>query len=146
VEQAYTRAQALCQQLGDSSQLSVVLGGLRVVYVVRGELQRAHELGEHLLCLGQRAADPAVLLEAYYAMGVTCLWRGEVVHAQAYLEQSLTLYTAQHARFQSFAGGIVQLIVALLSSLAWTLWLLGYPAQALRQSQTALTLAQESAQ
>jgi predicted ATPase len=145
VEQAYTRAQALCQQLGDPPQLAGVLAGLRRVSLARGELQRARALGEQLLRLGQCAADPAVLLEGHYALGVTCFWLGEMVHARAHLEQSLTLGTAQPLHFQSFAGGPVQGRVILLGYMAWSLWVLGYPAQALRQSQAALTLARESA-
>jgi predicted ATPase len=108
-------------------------------------LQRARALGEQLLRLGQCAADPAVLLEGHYALGGTCFWLGEMVHARAHLEQSLTLGTAQPLHFQSFAGGPVQGKVILLGYMAWSLWVLGYPAQALRQSQTALTLARESA-
>jgi predicted ATPase len=66
-----------------------------------------------------------------------------VIHARTHLEQSLTLCTAHPARFQSIAGGTVQGRVALRSYTAWTLWVLGYPAQALQQSQAALTLARE---
>jgi DNA-binding winged helix-turn-helix (wHTH) protein/predicted ATPase len=144
VEQAYARAQALCQQLGAPPQLAGVLSGLRMVYLARGELQQAHDLGDHLLRLGQRTADPAILLDAHYALGVTCFLQGEVVQARTHLEQSLTLCTAQPACFQSSVGGIDWGMVALLGYTAWSLWVLGYPAQALQQSQAALTLAQES--
>jgi predicted ATPase len=144
VEEAYTRAQALCQQLGDTPQLCRVLAGLRRVYLMRGELQKAHELGEHHLRLGQCVPDPSVLLEAHYSLGVTGFWRGEVAHARTHLEQSLTLCSAQHVRFHSFAGETDAGIVFLLGYTAWSLWVLGYPAQALQQSQAALTLARES--
>jgi AAA ATPase domain len=142
-QQAYARAWALSQQLGDPSQLGVVLVGLWRVALMRGELQRTHELGEDLLRLGQRAADPAVLLDAHYALGVTDFWRSEVVQARAHLEQSLTLGTAQHTGFQSFAGGTVPWMVSLLGYTAWSLWVLGYPAQGLKQSREAVILAQE---
>jgi len=70
---------------------------------------------------------------------------GEYAAAQTYLEQGLTLIdpTAQRAlalRSNVTTGGTWCLVHAAL-----TLWCLGYPAQALRQSQEALALAQELA-
>src|SRR5262249_54799288 len=46
VEQVYTRARELCQQVGDAPQLSRVLWGLWSVYEARAELRTAQELGE----------------------------------------------------------------------------------------------------
>src|SRR5206468_7149465 len=54
VETAYIRARDLCQQVGETPQLFFVLRGLEAFYLVRGQLQRAHELGEQLLTLAQR--------------------------------------------------------------------------------------------
>jgi predicted ATPase len=44
VERAYARARALCQQVGDTSQVVPVLYGLWAFHFVRAELQTAHEL------------------------------------------------------------------------------------------------------
>jgi len=54
VGQAYTRARELCKQVGDSPQLFPTLAGLFGFYLMRAELQTAHELGERLLSLAQR--------------------------------------------------------------------------------------------
>ena len=54
VEQTFTRARVLCEQLGETPQLAAVLGGLRAVYEVRGELPQARELAEQMLGLAQR--------------------------------------------------------------------------------------------
>src|SRR5262249_61860823 len=53
-ESAYTRAWALCQQLGETPQLFPVLIGLRRLYAVRGELQGADEMAGQRLKLPQR--------------------------------------------------------------------------------------------
>jgi hypothetical protein len=42
---AYTRAQEICQQLGDNLQTFQALWGLRAFYYLRAELQRSLELG-----------------------------------------------------------------------------------------------------
>jgi hypothetical protein len=52
-ERVYTRARALCQQVGDTHQLFPVLWGLRYVYQVRGQSQRAYEVGKELLGVAQ---------------------------------------------------------------------------------------------
>src|SRR5262249_7723931 len=59
VGETYTRALELCRQIGEPPQLFSVLLGLRRFYLVRAELQRAHEFGAQLLRVAQRAPDPA---------------------------------------------------------------------------------------
>ena len=66
---AYARARELCQQVGETPQLFQVLRGLWYFYLLRVELRTARELGEHLLTLAQQVGDPALLLEAHYALG-----------------------------------------------------------------------------
>jgi predicted ATPase len=53
VEDAYTQAYALCQQVGETPQLAQVLLGLWRIYVAQPQLHRAREIGETLLRLQQ---------------------------------------------------------------------------------------------
>lgn len=76
-------------------------------------------------------------------LGRTLLFLGEPVLARMHLEQGIALYDPQQGRSRAFNVGMDP-GVACLSCLAWTLWLLGYPAQALTRVYEALTLAQES--
>ena len=62
VQHAYDRARELCRQVGETPQLFPVLRGLSTFYIVRAELQTAHELAEELLRLAQSAQDPAMLV------------------------------------------------------------------------------------
>ena len=59
VEHAYLRARALCEHLGETSQLFPVLWGLLQVYATRGDLHTARELAEQLLDMAQRTPTPA---------------------------------------------------------------------------------------
>jgi predicted ATPase/class 3 adenylate cyclase len=140
VERAYARAQELCQQLGDIPQLFPVLRGLMMYYLNRGDLQTTNQLGEQLLRLAQ--VDSALLLLAHHQLGMVLLMRGEPASAHAHHMQALAIYTPQEHRVLALRYGI-DLGVASHSFLAWELWQLGYPDQALQHSQTARALAQE---
>ena len=68
VEQALIRAQALCQQLGQTEQLGPVLWGLYSFRFVRAELRSAYKLGEELFRLAQELQPPGSL-----ATGASCV-------------------------------------------------------------------------
>lgn len=144
VEQTYARARALCQQIGDTPQLFPTLRGLWRFYHARGALLTARELGEQLVRLAERAADPTRRLEAHDALGQTLSQMGEYTTARTHLEQGIALTdpVAQQALVlrHGEAPGVRCLVHA-----ARTLWCLGYPVQAVRRSQEALALAQELA-
>ena len=142
VEKVYTRARELCQQGGDPAQCFAVLWGLYAYYLAGAELRAALELGEQCLALAQRTADASLRMEAHRALGNILLCQGEFVPARAHLEQASALYDPQQHRFHAlvYAGDPG---VACRSFIAWTLWFLGYPDQALQSSHQALTLAQD---
>ncbi len=141
VEATYTRALMLCRQLGETSQLFPALLGLRTFYIVRGELQAARKLGEQLLALAQEAQDPALLVQAHRALGMSLFSLGEPDPARAQLEQALALYDPRQHQSPAFFHGLESGLLG-SSYLAWILWHLGYPEQALARSQAALALAQ----
>jgi predicted ATPase len=142
VEHTYTRAQALCQQVGDSRQRFLALGGLWRFYLNRPRLQMARELGEQCFILAQSLQDPACLLEAHLMLGSTLLFLGEPVLALEHLEQGLTLYDRRQSHTRAFSSGTDPGVLC-LSRAAWTLWMLGYPDQALIKGHEALALAEE---
>jgi predicted ATPase len=142
VERAYTRARELCQQVGETPELFPVLWGLWRFYLVRAEYQTARELAEQCLSLAQRVHDPALLLAAHYALGATVYLLGELTPARAHLEQGIALYDRQQHHHLAFSYGM-DLGVYCLSYVAWPLWKLGYPEQALKRNNEAITLAQD---
>jgi class 3 adenylate cyclase/predicted ATPase len=142
VEQAYTRAYALCQQVGETPQLIPILFGLWRFYISRPQLHTARKLGETLLRLAQRAHDPALAVVAHYALGLTWLCLGALPAARQHLEEGLSHYTPDQRRAPVFRTG-QDPGVACRAYAATTLWLLGYPEQALARLYDALALAQE---
>ncbi len=142
VEQAYTRARALCRQLGDTPQLFSALLGLGGFYILRAELQIGRELAEQCLSLAQKMHSPTRLMWTHHLLGETLFYLGEFALAQDHLEQGIALYDPQkHTPLVSRA--VQDPAVLCLSFAAYVQWHLGYPDQALQRSHRALTLAQE---
>ena len=142
VEQTYTRAYELCQQLGETPHLFPVLAGLRRLYSLRNDYQKGREVAERLLALAHRVNHAVFLVEAHFALGNNAYWPGEVVDAHTHFEQGLVLYQALPQR-PATPQSAQDPGVSCLSYAALTAWLLGYPDQALRRSQDAVTLAHE---
>jgi predicted ATPase len=139
VEKAVTRARELCQQLDETPQLLPVLWRLWLFYLNRGELRTALELAEQLMRLAQNTNDPYLLSVAHEALGCTLHWLGELTSARTHLEQAIALYDPQTP--PRITIGTADPRINCLSYLAWTLWYLGYPDQALKRSQEEVALA-----
>src|SRR5262249_48082094 len=142
VEQAYAQAYALCQQMGETPELVPVLLGLWRYYVARLQLHTARELGETLVGLVQRVHDPALAVIAHYALGVTWLRLGALLAARLHLEEGIARYTPDQCRAPVFRMGPDPGVGCYIYA-ALTLWLLGYPEQALARLHEALALAHE---
>jgi predicted ATPase len=143
VAQNYTRARVLCEQLGETPQIFPVLWGLARMHDVRGELKVGRELGEQLFTIAQRGQDPALLLEAHHTLWSTLTNLGELTTARTHMEQGFALYDPQKHKHHAFLYGGHDPGVCCGGHAAEVLGLLGYPDQALRRSQDALSLARE---
>jgi predicted ATPase/DNA-binding winged helix-turn-helix (wHTH) protein len=142
VEKAYIRAWELCRQLEERPKLFRVLSGLAAFYQMRAELQIGREFAEQCLKLAQSIGNSILLGAAYDEVGSALFWLGELTPAREHLEQGITLYDPkQHHPFVS--GARQDFGVTCRCFASFVLWLLGYPDQALKRSQEALTLAQE---
>jgi predicted ATPase/transcriptional regulator with XRE-family HTH domain len=144
VQQVYGRARELCRQVEQTPQLFQVLWGLGYFYILRSQCRMAREVGEQLLSLAQRTQDPILLQQAHNVLAGASLHLGELSAAQAHLQQGLALYDRQQHRALVLRLGM-DLGVFFLAYMVRPLWLLGYPDQAITQSQKALTMAQELA-
>ena len=145
VERLYTRARELGEQVGEPPQLFRVLWGLWHAYGTQGEYQTRRALGEQLLSLAQHLHDLDLLLEAHHALWTTLLAGGELVDAQPHLAQGLRLYDPQRHRTHAALYSGHDPGVCCRMQTAHSLWLLGYPDQAVASIQAALALAQQLA-
>jgi predicted ATPase len=139
---AYHRARELCQQIEETPQLFIVLWGLWQFHIVRAEYKTARELAEQLLHLAQSRQDSDLLIQAYYALGLTSIFLGEFVAARECFEQGVVLYDPQLHSSHTFLYGYDPKVGSLFF-VAWTLCYLGYPEQALSKLRQALALAQD---
>jgi predicted ATPase len=98
-------------------------------------------VGEQCLALAQHVDETALLLEAHCALGIPLFYLGELALSRFHLEQGSALYDLQQSRSHAFRYGLDPGVNCLL--VAWPLWLLGYPDQALERSRKALSLAHE---
>jgi hypothetical protein len=139
---AYARAHALCQRVGDTPQLFSALWGLRYLHQVRGELQRACEVGEELLGVARQLQAPEWFVVAHVGLEIGLFWRGELGLARTHAQHALALYDPHQMRDHAIRYGLDHGVACRLVG-AVTLWLLGYPDQARQWSEAALTHAQE---
>jgi predicted ATPase len=143
VGQAYARAWELCQLLEDNVHLPLVLRGREVFHYVSGELNKAREFAKQLLDLAERQQDPALLVGSYHALGQTLFSLGDLIACRRTVEQGIALFDPAQHRLPNWPGGQSGEQCYLYG--AFVLWVLGYPDQAMRRAEEALTLAEELA-
>jgi predicted ATPase len=130
----------LCREFSNDLQLAPVLWGLWRFYLIRSDLDVAHELAQHFLQLAQNEQNAALLVGANFALGTTCDNRGEFESARKHFEQGLSLYDPQQQKsYLSLYGS--DPAVTLRSFNAWALWSLGHPDLALNTAREAASLA-----
>ena len=142
MEQAYTQAHTLCQQVGETPQLVPVLYGLWLFYIGTLQVYTARELGETLLRLAPDTDDSAHAVIAHDALGWTLLTFGEFPAARMHHEEGIAAYTPDQRRSLVFRMGYDPGVACRVGA-AMTLWFLGYPAQALARVHEARALAKE---
>jgi DNA-binding winged helix-turn-helix (wHTH) protein/predicted ATPase len=143
VERTYARAHELCGQMGESAQLLPALAGLFRFHYVRADVRTARALGEQILRLAQQTQDALVFLVAHSLLGPLFLSLGQFTAAREHLEQGIALYDPHTHRFMASLYGDDPGVTC-QSFAAMNRWLLGYPDQALRHAQKALTIAKDT--
>jgi tetratricopeptide (TPR) repeat protein len=140
---AFTRAQALCQQAGESGPLFDALQGLSTFSLVRGEIRSADEFAERCLVLAERSGSSDMLIKGHLALGSSAHRLAHFASARVHFEESIALYNVA-AQSGRISFHISDPKVAALMWLAPTLWALGYPEQALTCCAEVEATAQKS--
>ncbi len=99
VGEAYARARELCLRLDRPPQLVTVLYGQFLHAFMRAELQKAWELAQEMLQLGEAQNKPPLTLMGRRFLGVTALALGDFAAAAAHLERCLQDFDPADRRF-----------------------------------------------
>jgi class 3 adenylate cyclase/tetratricopeptide (TPR) repeat protein len=130
-EGAWSRAYELCLRDGESLDLLRALAGIRVVHRTRGAVHKSCELARESLEIARRINDPTQLALTQSALGGYTSILGDLPQARQMLEESIEL-------FRSLPDVPYMQVSRLslpdtLDTLGRTLWLLGFPDEALKQ-------------
>src|SRR5262249_7501081 len=102
VEHTYTQARALCQQVGETSQLVRVVYGRWQFHNVRAEFQPMRALSEELPARARHHHDPTYLLGAHFILGATLFCLGEFGLSREHWAQSIARYDSQQHHAYTF--------------------------------------------
>lgn len=141
VEKSFQRAFQLCKQADESATVSTILSGLWEYYVVRAELETAHELAIKLLSIARQIGNDELQREAERALGSTFFWQGNYTDANKHLERGLSTQPRITTPVSGLKSYSQDPQVANLANACCVLWLMGFPGQALKKSQKAIELA-----
>lgn len=138
-----SRLQEVCEGLGDSPEMFGAWWALWVFNVASANFNKGRELGGRLLAIAEARADPVLLIGASTTLGTILHHQGELLAAQHHLERAVALHdpsqiSAYAAVYRSDPG-----LVARAESIR-NLYVLGYPAQAVRRMNETLLLARQS--
>lgn len=92
VHDAYTRAEALCELLGERADLFPAIWGQWMFRTGRSEMPHSRRLGARLIGLGERSGDANLKLQAHHAMWSTSFACGELTEACRHADAGLALY------------------------------------------------------
>ena len=149
VAQVQSRAQALFEQLSATSpnapELFPAILSAWHFHFAQGDYHAAKQWAEQALAWAKASQDPLSLAKANEMLGFVLLLLGKFTPALAYYDDAIaTSFSPRHA-----AAGPVLAYNPKLMSLSYSAFLLcslGYPDQAARRSQQAITLARALAQ
>jgi class 3 adenylate cyclase/predicted ATPase len=136
---AFARARELWEQLGSPSQYLHVPYGESRYHALRGELDVALELGGDLLRLSRERNDRAGIVLGHDCASRDLLAAGKFVSACSHIEQVRALYDPITHRSLVQTGSDSRVVSQ--GYLGIALFCLGFPAQALVQSNAAIAEA-----
>ena len=142
---AFTRAGALCRQIGETPKLFRALWGLGAFHFVRGDQHQARQVADHCLTVVQNGSDVDARIEAHYLSGVVSCAMGNFVAGQDDLEECIRLYGNDERKAHQILYG-QDAKASALGWLAMGLWALGYPDEALERAKEALAFVRNATQ
>jgi len=147
LERTYLRAQQLCDRLEATPHLFSVLQGLFLINFYRADLKKAKHLGEQLLRQARNLNDPEAIKVAHYELLAVSYWQGDLIAARSHADRGMSITGPQRQSLQDYYQGFLysnsELKAVYRGYWGRTLWMLGFPDQALNTAHEALTMAQK---
>jgi predicted ATPase len=140
--QIYSRARELCQLVGETEDIYPVLFGVCVFEMVRAKHQESEDVAKELLERAHHAQDPGVHMAGLLGMGVSFVHTGQQSLARQNFEQIIALHDPEKHLPLAFRYSL-ELGTTANAYCALSLWLLGYPDQALERGQQTLALLKQ---
>lgn len=142
VERAYERARELRAPFEDSPEhydFVVLWGRWRLCM----DLKEALRLADELLDVAGSQRDDGLVLQAHHAQWATHFNLGDLISCRGHIEEGIALYEKQKHHAHTLLYGGHDPAVCGHGVAALTLWLLGFPDQALKCAEQSLALARK---
>ncbi|MBV8810237.1 MAG: AAA family ATPase, partial [Acidobacteriaceae bacterium] len=104
VGETYERALELSRRL-DNRNIFVILSGVWVFHTVRGDLERARQVGLELLMIAEREPTPGLLLAGNFLVGSTLFHLGELQASLAHLTEAIRHHSGTGESVLAFFAG-----------------------------------------
>jgi predicted ATPase len=145
IEQVFTRARQLCQELHDPPQLIPVLWATTLFLLIRGNLRECRDRADEMMAQAERSGEPAYLMAAHHVGGVVREFIGDMVESSRLLERCRELHRpSEHLKYVAMYGQDPGMTARAMSSR--TLWALGRPDRALERARETLAIAKPQRQ
>ena len=142
VEANYARARELCEMIDDDSEQFPILYGLFRFNMLRAKYAEASELAERVVSLAP-PENLGFIVAAHRAVASPLVYQGMHDAALPHLRKVISIEPTLELRTASYRYDVVDPWITSQMYLAWTLWMLGYPDQALEQSRQSVAAARE---
>jgi predicted ATPase len=142
VAETYARALELCSSLPDSPQHFTAMWG---AWRISERFETGLEIGQKLLTLAERLGDPGLSLQAHHCLWASLYHLGRHEECCEHVREGVRLYDAGNYRAHVAVYGGHDPKVCGTGERAFSLWLLGFPDQALAAGREAMVWARRLA-
>ncbi len=140
IEDVFTKARQLCQDMDDPPELIPVLWATTLFLLIRGELIACRERGDELMRQAERSGVQSYIMAANHLAGVVREFIGDMVESSRLLERCRELHNPAEGRINAATYGQDPGTLGRAMS-ARPLWALGYPDRAIERATETLAIA-----
>ena len=141
-ERAYLRAEVLARKLGADRERFAAVWGLWMIHNTSNAPKVARGVTRELFQISDRLNDPALRMEAHHAAWACANALGDNAATIEHMRHGLAIYESEKHGAHAFSYGGHDTAVCGKAIGGMSLWLLGYPDQAIRSTDAAVALAE----